>query len=193
MRKLFFLPLLTFALACSDNTLVELELAVSPELAVAQARGGQGNVVKMVPLKMKGTWAYGATGDESPCEAFPGSVATFIEFDGTSTHMGRIIGRATNCMDFSGLPVVAILSQTLNAMSANGDLLFGQGTVDDDPPIGLVVDPGVSYMIGPVLLTGGTGRFENASGWYLLSGDYSMGPGGNYTLKGMISSVGSNK
>ena len=70
----------------------------------------------------------------------------------------------------------------------------GQGTVDDDPPIGLVVDPGVSYMIGPVLLTGGTGRFENAWGWYLLSGDYSAGPGGgDYTLKGMISSVGSSK
>ncbi|MFH1765681.1 MAG: hypothetical protein ABIF09_15945 [Gemmatimonadota bacterium] len=50
MRKLFFLPLLTLALACSDDTPVGPELAVSPELAVAQAASAQGMAMKLVPL-----------------------------------------------------------------------------------------------------------------------------------------------
>jgi len=194
MRRLVFLPILALLVACSDNTPLEPDLAASPELGVAQAASAQGMAVKMVPLKMKGTWAYAATGDATPCEAYPGSTPGFIEFGGTATHMGRFLGTATNCMDYSGPPVVAIMSQTTIIQAANGDLLFAQGTVGDDPPIELVFDPGVWYMIGPSLVTGGTGRFQNASGWFMLRGDYSMGPGGgDYIIEGRISSVGSSK
>jgi hypothetical protein len=50
MRKLAFLPLLALAVACTDSTLVEPELAVSPELAMAQAAGGMGDVVRWCHL-----------------------------------------------------------------------------------------------------------------------------------------------
>ncbi len=195
MRKLVILPLLTLVLACSDNPLVEPESVDSPDLSVALKKGGGVKAVKLVPLKLKGPWQYGATGDTRPCEDYPGSTPAFIEFEGTGTHLGRFTGTATNCMDYSGLPdVVRIMSQTSRMVAANGDVLFSQGTVNDDPPIELIRDPLVSYSIGPSQITGGTGRFENASGWYMLTGDYSMGPtGGDFLVKGRISSVGSGR
>lgn len=195
MRMLVILPLLIVVLACSDRPLVEPESADSPDLSVALKKGGKGKISKLVPLKLKGTWQYGATGNTAPCDDYPGSVPRFIEFEGTGTHLGRFSGTATNCMDLSGLPeVIRIKSQTTRMVAANGDVLLSQGTADDDPPIGLMLDPLVSYSIGPSLITGGTGRFENASGWYMLSGDYSMGPqGGDYSIEGEISSVGSGR
>lgn len=195
MRKLLLLPFLIVSVACGDYTPVEPENEVSADLVVATAQGGDRHVVKMVPLKWKGTWWYAETGDPAPCERFSGAVPAFLEFDGTGTHTGRVTGGGTNCLDVSGYPAIAVFSQTLLAIAANGDELYGDGTINDSPPMEVTIDPGVSFQVGPVLFTGGTGRFENASGWYMLSGDYSLfeGNGGQFTVKGMVSTVGSSK
>jgi hypothetical protein len=193
MRQLWILPLLALAIGCADQTLVEPDLAAAPDVASAQDSHHPGDAVKLVPMKMKGIWWNPETGNAAPCARFSGSFPTFIEFEGTATHMGRVTGTGTNCLSIHPDLGLIVLSQTAWMTAANGDVLLADGTMDDDPPIGGDLIPGVSFSIGPVLFDGGTGRFENAAGWYTLQGDYSGDPGGKFTITGMISSVGSSK
>lgn len=188
MRRLISLPLLTLVLACTENTPIEPETSLYPEMSAVHARGGMGNVVKMVPFKVKGTWWYASDGDASICDAVPGTAAmSFIEWKGTGTHMGRVTGTNTNCYG-PGAPMARpFLAQGGAFTAANGDVLIAFG----DEPV-LSIFPDLSFEIGPVDFSGGTGRFENATGWYDLYGENALG-GGAFTLTGEISSVGSSR
>lgn len=188
MRKLVFLPLLTLVLACNDNTPVGPELALSPEMAVAQAKGGMGDVVKMVPLKIKANWWYATEGNESICDDVSGTAyIQFIGWEGTATHMGKVTGTNVNCFG-PGEPMNRELLAHGGAITAaNGDVLNIFGT---RATLTLFLD--YSFEIGPADFAGGTGRFENATGWYQLYGEDAIGAGPGIMV-GEISSVGSSK
>ena len=188
MRKLVFLPILALAVACTDTTLVEPELAVSPDLAVAQAKGGMGDVVKMVPLKIKANWWYASEGNESICDDVSGTAyIQFIGWEGTATHMGKVTGTNVNCFG-PGDPMSRLLLAHGGAIkAANGDTLniFGEEAI-------LTINMDYSFEIGPAAFSGGSGRFKNATGWYQLYGEDAIGAGPG-KMVGEISSVGSSK
>ena len=188
MRRLVVLPLLTLVLACSYNPLVEPELADSPDLSVAQKAGGKGNVVKMVPFKMKGNWRFASFGNASICDDVSGTAhIQFIEWEGTATHMGKVTGTNVNCFG-PGAPMMRpLLAQGGVIKAANGDVLNVFG---DEAVVSVFSD--YSFEIGPVNFIGGTGRFENTVGWYVLHGEDVIGAG-PATMTGEISSVGSSK
>ena len=188
MRRIFFLPLLTVVFACADNAPIGPEMSLSPEMSVAQAKGGMGDVVKMVPFKVKGTWWYASDGDASVCDEVSGTAAIqFIEWEGTATHMGKVTGTNINCLGPGDPMSRPFLAQGGTITAANGDMLIA---FDDE--VTLTIFPDYSFEIGPVDFVGGTGRFENATGWYQLHGEDAIGAG-PFTLTGEISSVGSSK
>jgi hypothetical protein len=174
--------------ACGDNNLVEPEPALSPELSVAHKKGGMGNVVKMVPFKVTANWWYASAGDASICDAVPGTAAIqFIEWEGTATHMGKVTGTNVNCFGPGDPMSRSLLAHTGAITAANGDVLTIFGTRAT-----VTVFPDFSFEIGPADFAGGTGRFENATGWYQLYGEDAIGAGPG-KMVGEISSVGSSK
>lgn len=156
---------------------------------MVQAQGGMGDLVKMVPFKMKGTWWNVDEGDPTPCEAFPGSVPLSLEYEGTASHMGRSTGAVTNCFGPGTPGSRPFLAQSGTTRAANGDLLYAYGTASGGTA--MIIHADLSFEIGPVPLVGGKGRFANAEGWYHLYGDNIAG--GDFTYVGEISSVGSSK
>jgi hypothetical protein len=199
MKKLIVAPALLLLLACQDHNPVQPEPEVAPELAFAQAPGGLGSIVKMVPFKGKGSMWFVAGGDESPCLDLPGWTSTsFLESEGTGTQMGRVTSTFTICYG-PGAPFVReplLFLQTMRA--ANGDLIYGEGRPDDaQAPYQLIVNADFSYEVLNVHVMGGTGRFENATGRWDCFGDdilplYSFQPVA-WTCVGEMSSVGSSK
>jgi len=190
MRTLVIVSLALLVLACQDATPVQPELEEGPELLVAQAPGGGNNVVKMVPLKMKGTWWPTPTGDPSPCEPYPEAASRYLEWEGTSTHMGRVTGSATNCLVIQPDGSYVLLLHSQRMVAANGDLLYARGSAAGDGTV-LLVHPDLSFEIWPAPIVGGTGRFLTAEGTYHLWGDHLFG--GTFAMEGWISSVGSSK
>lgn len=196
MRKLVLLPLLVFSLACNDNTPVEPELALSLELGVGQAAGGQGEAVKMVPYKGKGTW-WGLNGDVVEREGFDCDALGGYLDQGAGvinvTHLGRSDYSFINCWDGT---LETILYQTGTVTAANGDQLFWDGPGDGDWDVFVVDWAGGSYQMGPLIFSGGTGRFAGATGSFVSFGTFveiDGGYGGTEMWEGTISSVGSSK
>jgi hypothetical protein len=193
MRKLVLLPLLLFAVACSDNMPVEPEMDLSPELSVALEKGGVGDVVKMVPFKAKGTW-WNGSGPEDWCEEYedqyPNVYAVFPESEGTGTHVGHFTGKTVNCIEDN--ISYRLISHYNVIEAANGDLIYVYGSEDDGTEMVIDwADPNLSFEILGAQIVGGTGRFENATGELVLSSPSIFG--GPFTWIGEISSVGSSK
>jgi hypothetical protein len=90
--------------------------------------------------------------------AAPGPALTLIdEATGVFLHLGRVALRAVSCVD----PASPYSSGTGTITAANGDQLFirFENTSVPDP-----ADPARLLAAGPQWVTGGTGRFEHASG-----------------------------
>lgn len=201
MKKLIAVSAVFLLLACQDHHPVQPDSDLGPELVQAQAPEGKGNVVKMVPMKGHGTMWLVASGDDSFCEELDGwapGQTTFLESQGTSTHMGRVTSTMTSCYG-EGPPFVRpvlFFKQTLR--TANGDLLYAEGLPDHpEMPYQFIVHPDGSYEVLNVRAVGGTGRFANATGRWDCFGDnilplYSFQPVA-WTCVGEVSSVGSRK
>jgi hypothetical protein len=110
-------------------------------------------------------------------------------FEGTAIHMGRVTGSAANCTD---LATFTLLTTSQELVAANGDKLFFGGSKESGTVMMIDwTDPDLSFEILGLTITGGTGRFENASGWLALSAESISG--GAFTIEGEISTLGSNK
>jgi hypothetical protein len=190
MRKLVAVTAAFLILGCLDQAPFQPDPAEAPELAVALEPGGQGDVVKMVPFKVEGTFWRPAEGDATPCAGLAGAIAVFLAWEGTGTHLGYHTGTGTNCVRIGADGSRLLLSQTATFHAANGDLLFAFGSADQDGT-GMIIYPDNTWRIGPVPIVGGTGRLENARGWFHTVGENPMG--GAFAMEGCISSVGSSK
>ena len=90
--------------------------------------------------------------------AAPGaSISLFDDGSGNFTHLGRIALSALTCLD----PLSPTSSGTGRITAANGDqlLIAFENTSRPDP-----TNPARLLAEGPQWVTGGTGRFQNASG-----------------------------
>ena len=189
-RSLFLLLALAGVSACTDTVLFEPDMAVYPETATVQAPVEQGLAVKMVPFAMKGNWWSGDTGAPELCTGIEGAFPSYPTWDGQATHMGEVTGMATNCLSIQDDGSYYIHLQSAAIVAANGDILYAHGTAVGDGTQ-FILHPDMSFEIFPVPFVGGTGRFENATGYYHLYGDDLAG--GSFTATGLISSVGSSR
>ena len=200
MKKLIVLPAVLLLLACQDHNPVQPEPEVALELVLAQAPGGKVKDVKMVPFKGKGTWQINPvlTGPISSEDEFVYVVA----LEGTATHLGRFQGEIAMLFEFmliDGTPVpIGYLSHSGRFTAANGDELHNEGSAGPQGPVMEFSEPpGSGFSLTGIPIVGGTGRFENAVGEFVLlvSRDpYDPAPpGGTWELEGQISTVGSTR
>jgi len=129
---------------------------------------------KQVPFR--GT-AEGATVRVSPD---PGGVGLAVLAHGNATHLGRFSREETILFN----PATGTLTGLIAFTAANGDQLFG--TVEG----GFV---SATVATGTYTFTGGTGRFQNASGEADFSLSTSDGVHFAVEFDGSLSSVGANK
>ena len=195
MRRLLFVPVLTLLVACSDGNPLQPkgELSLTPEQPELIV-GAEQAEAKMVPFKARGTW-WGTPGDATEaeitdCVAVGGTVDVGTGIMNVS-HLGRSGYRFLNCWGEVGL-----VYQVGRITAANGDELYFFGPGELGWEVFEVDWVEGTYEIGFVWFTGGTGRFEGASGRFMTSGDAFYGDDGWYGTElwdGMISSVGSSK
>jgi hypothetical protein len=129
-------------------------------------------------LPMKGTES-GTFQLLGPCET--GGLVLEVNGSGHSIQLGQYDGRYRECLD----PATgAVTNGTFTLTSADGDKVFGtysgQAVPTDDPTVVHYEDPGV--------ITGGTGRFADASGVLTTSGLANLATGEySGTLTGSVS------
>jgi hypothetical protein len=115
---------------------------------------------------------------------------THLLFDvgvsGRVTHLGRFTGEAQVLQNVPDGSYVGFYTWT----AANGDTISGTFEGQLIP----TATPGVFDNLETSIVTGGTGRFEGATGNAILTGQIDTVAGSFvYPIDGAISSVGSNK
>ena len=152
-----------------------------------------GDVVKkMLPFKGKGTYQYLAfVPDFEKME-----IEITVAIEGTATQLGRFQGGFTMLFEFMVIddkPVpIGYLSHSSIFTAANGDELHNEGSAGPQGPvIEFSEPPGSGFSLTGIPIVGGTGRFENAVGEFVLlvSRDpYDPAPpGGTWEIEGEIS------
>lgn len=109
---------------------------------------------------------------------------------GTHAHLGR--ATSTIMIDWCALTASGVLGGgTFEHVGANGDAISGLWDALFTPPTFTFVHNGKD---SPIVVTGGSGRFEGASGHVSGTGTIDPATGlGTFSVKGGISSVGSLK
>ena len=121
--------------------------------------------------------------DPTTCQSNPYLAGTTAG-SGQASHLGAITGSGTDCITPTSAYTYAFSNGKLSLIAANGDELradySGALTPSATPPIYVVA--------GTYRITGGTGRFSNASGTGTVGGLTNLQTGqGNLDLKGTIS------
>jgi hypothetical protein len=180
-RKCLGVALSTLGLllmAC-DGTVVSPEASEAP----AFARGGI-HGPDMVPIK--GHFAIFPT-DQPPVPCVAGIDAFGTSGSGNTSHLGTsvLVTVVTSCR-FSYPFLYGDGTSTVTG--ANGDATFSTGTRVID--VTAISPDGVAPFTFTGIITGGTGRFEGASGSFSGTG-LSDPTGGTLSFQGTMSSVGS--
>jgi hypothetical protein len=97
--------------------------------------------------------------------------------DGEATHLGQFTFESVEFVDFSRFPAFVSVNGAFRMTAANGDRLDGTYTT-----VGILDFATDNLMVqGQFRITGGTGRYANASGGGDLSAIASLGPGLPFT------------
>lgn len=160
--------------ACDRTTATDPQLSQSASLAELPISDG------MVPYREHMSGAPAADALLVGCEPVAAGVALpdRLITVGVATHLGRVTGVVTGtwcALDASG--VVSIEGSALRT-TASGDVLEATwtGTIAGDV---LTLD---------VTFTGGSGRFQNATGWAVGGGTIDPSGASEWTLTGRITS-----
>lgn len=140
-------------------------------------------VTVTLPFEAYFTGEYMYVGPGETCKD-PQFLQVIVDFKGTATHLGKITGNFDFCCDAESNygPTTSFM------LAANGDKLFVScagrvidGRLDDHP------EYVTSYWRDPFVITGGTGRFEGATGSGITD-DYnsSLDPNSHHHWKGEI-------
>jgi len=155
------------------KTIIYLQMTA---LLLSAALAGPGAAEKLVPFKGTSSGVVTAVG----FDPVAGIAYTHLEGQGQATHLGRFTVSADVAVDVAtGIPL-----GTWTLTAANGDTLFLAMT-------GSGIDP--THGFGAFTATGGTGRFQGATGYYEQIITFAAPPGSlpsvDYTdvLEGTIS------
>lgn len=131
-----------------------------------------------IPFKGRDVGTFALPG---PCA--DGSLRVLIEGSGTATHLGRYSYEADECFNpvtgaFSGVPIIT---------AANGEQLFGTYTGQVAP----TGNPAVVSYVEQMSISGGTGRFSDASGTFEVVGEANLADlAYHQSLAGVIANLG---
>lgn len=153
---------------------------VGPDVTIRAQRSA---AEQMVPFRTS-SYSFHTTGVAAAPDCNTGDRRVYLEGEGTATHLGRYTVALSFCSRAGGI----LYNGRGMFTAANDDLLdfIFHGTSTFVAPNSL---PFTSFAT----FTGGTGRFEHASGDAVVTGtvDTSTG-GGDGSWDGVISSVGSS-
>jgi hypothetical protein len=156
--------------------------ATGPALAFLVALSLAGPAVADHPVPFKGSFEGDVTVTPPPPPLGPPFVSVDVEATGNATHLGQftldiphLVNRANGTADGK-----------YEFTAANGDTLTA-----DFKGVAVFVAPGVLYIEETLTITGGTGRFDGATGsvsverWYDMIAGTTVG-----SFEGTISSPG---
>ena len=138
-----------------------LALLVLPALALPM----QATAKDRLPLKGSESGTFRLLG---PCET--GGMILEVTGTGNSTRLGSYSARYRECLDPE---TGAVTHGTFTLTAADGDELFGTYSGQSAP----TGEPGVVTYDDPGVITGGTGRFEGASGTANTRGSANLATG----------------
>lgn len=115
------------------------------------------------------TLAFTEVFGEAPAQACPtaNSLLGEVKGQGTAKLLGKTTLKAVNC-GFSVGGVVYFASSNVNLIAANGDILRASYCGVSVPPN--PYNPTFNNLSGTYVITGGTGRFEGATGRGTITG-----------------------
>jgi hypothetical protein len=116
----------------------------------------------------------------------PPVVSVLIEGTGNATHLGRYSVEFTAVVNQATRTEIG--SATIVITAANGDTITAEGSGGQ----ATLVAPGVLSIVDPATITGGTGRFADAIGSFVIRRTFFVAAGVTTgSFDGTISSVGS--
>lgn len=128
-------------------------------LAAVAVFGLTGAVAAQHPVPLKGTWQGSYT--TTPVPPFPPQfVDVVLTATGNATQLGRFTAVFPHRVNVSTVPSTGVGTYTFTA--ANGDTLLA-----DVVGHGMVVAPGLLHVVEMGTISGGTGRFADASGEFV--------------------------
>jgi hypothetical protein len=110
----------------------------------------------------------------------PDALTLGFEIRGVATHLGRLSGSGSNCTEFSlATQAVAIWDGAATLSAADGSTLTTVSIGTQDAPVAGIADFAITHTV-----TGGTGRFADAAGTWIVSGIINLSTG---TIEGTVS------
>jgi hypothetical protein len=129
---------------------------------------------------LDGVANFNMIGREDRCRTMDLPFITESAGAGTATHMGRLTWSSSHCteMPTSPPPPYFVFERSRSTfVAANGDELYVEATGEQIDPLD-ETDPQPMGLVMFCTITGGTGRFANATGSFEMRGEVSMPPGG---------------
>jgi hypothetical protein len=116
----------------------------------------------------------------------PGVFAVTTSGAGHASHLGRVTASSTETLDFASSPGSTVLRDgRMVLVAANGDELHWMYVGTGSPP----GEQGISTISGTFMITGGTGRFSDATGNGVIHGAANAATGVvSVSYRGAISS-----
>lgn len=136
-----------------------------------------------VPFKASLTTQEVIHFDPVACQSMPFLAGTTTG-SGQASHLGAVTGSATDCIMPTSAYTYTFSNGKLSLIAQNGDELRADYSGNLSPS----ATPPVFVLNGTYRITGGTGRFANASGTGTVGGLENLATGqGQFELKGSIS------
>lgn len=118
---------------------------------------GQASAGEAVPFRGNFEGNFVSAYDPGP----PPGATVAVEGTGRATHLGRFTFEMPHSVNLGTIPPTSV--GTCTFVAASGDKLIGHFVGQSSP-----VEPGVVLVVQQFVITEGTGRFEGASGEFVL-------------------------
>jgi hypothetical protein len=166
-----------FLVGCERAPVSELDTGIAAAEVAALNTAAHDRPFK---ASLEGVANFNMTGRENRCRTMDLPFITESAGSGTATNMGRFTWSTSHCteMPTSPPPPYFVFERGRSTfVAANGDELYVEGTGEQNDPLD-ETDPEPMALVMYCTITGGTGRFANATGSFEMRGEVSMPPGG---------------
>jgi hypothetical protein len=169
-----------FAVGCDGAPVSEPE-ATMFDLEVANLNRTQHDLPFKGSLDGVANFIFDETERAARCRTTNVPFVTESRGSGNASHMGRLTWSSSHCTEDprDEPPYYVFERGEWILVAANGDEIHMEYTGEQNDPINQD-DPQPMILVGHGTITGGTGRFANATGWIEMRGEVRLPPGGLY-------------